>query len=137
MIPTTENAAPSTGAFDERQELKDMIGRLSRIQGQLRGICRMIQEQRPCVEVMQQVSAAESALARIGSFVFKRHVEHCVSTDAIRNDTPSGNEVGGLLGLVSRLDELSYGARPSEPLEAQPPCRGRHTEPQSSPGAGN
>lgn len=125
MVPTTESSASANGAFDERQELKDMVGRLSRIQGQLRGICRMIQEQRSCVEVMQQVSAAESALARIGSFVFKRHVEHCVRTDAMQSDAQPGVEVGGLLGLVNRLDELSLGGRPVEPLEAQPPCRDR------------
>jgi DNA-binding FrmR family transcriptional regulator len=56
----------------------NLLSRLNRAEGQLRGIRRMIETPRPCVEILQQLSAAEAALGRISHSVFKFHVEHCV-----------------------------------------------------------
>lgn len=56
----------------------NLVSRLNRAEGQLRGIRRMIEAPRPCVDILQQLSAAEAALRRISHSVFKFHVEHCV-----------------------------------------------------------
>jgi DNA-binding FrmR family transcriptional regulator len=55
-----------------------IVTRLNRIEGQVRGIRRMVQEPRLCVEILQQLSAAEAALNRISLAVFRYHVETCV-----------------------------------------------------------
>ena len=57
---------------------QSMTARLNRVEGQLRGIRRMVQEPRLCVEILQQLSAAEAALNRISLSVFRFHVETCV-----------------------------------------------------------
>jgi DNA-binding FrmR family transcriptional regulator len=63
--------------LDEAQQ-QAIVTRLNRIEGQVRGIRRMVQEPRLCVELLQQLSAAEAALNRISLAVFRYHVENCV-----------------------------------------------------------
>jgi DNA-binding FrmR family transcriptional regulator len=63
--------------LDEPQQ-QAIVTRLNRIEGQVRGIRRMVQEPRLCVEILQQLSAAEAALNRISLAVVRYHVERCV-----------------------------------------------------------
>ena len=60
--------------------------RLRRIAGQVAGIQRMLDEDRYCVDVLNQVAAARAALDQVGKVVLGAHVEHCV-TEAFRNGT--------------------------------------------------
>jgi len=55
-----------------------IVTRLNRIEGQIRGIRRMVQEPRLCVEILQQLAAAEAAMNRISLAVLKFHVDKCV-----------------------------------------------------------
>lgn len=66
---------------DEKQKV---INRLKRIEGQVRGIQKMVEEDRYCVDILVQISAIQSALKNVGFSVTERHLNHCVS-DAIRN----------------------------------------------------
>ena len=52
--------------------------RLSRIEGQVRGISRMVEEKRYCVDVITQIAAVRAALRRVEEAVLKDHVSHCV-----------------------------------------------------------
>ncbi|MEM7079488.1 MAG: metal-sensitive transcriptional regulator [Pseudomonadota bacterium] len=58
------------------------IKRLKRIEGQVRGVGRMIEEERYCIEVLQQLQAIKAALARVEDVVLKDHTATCVA-DAI------------------------------------------------------
>ena len=59
-----------------------LVTRLNRIEGQVRGIRRMVQESRRCLEILQQLAAAEAALNRVSLAVVKVHVERCVPAAA-------------------------------------------------------
>ncbi|MFD2655254.1 metal-sensing transcriptional repressor [Gracilibacillus thailandensis] len=61
---------------DEKQKV---INRLKRIEGQVRGIQKMVEDDRYCVEVLVQISAIQSALKNVGFSVTERHIKHCVS----------------------------------------------------------
>lgn len=52
--------------------------RLSRIEGQVRGIARMVEEDRYCIDVVTQISAVRAALKRVEEEILKDHVGHCV-----------------------------------------------------------
>lgn len=65
---------------DEKQKV---INRLKRIEGQVRGIQKMVEEDRYCVDILVQISAIQSALKNVGFSVTERHLNHCVS-DAIK-----------------------------------------------------
>jgi len=68
-------------------ESDDLIVRLRRIEGQVKGIQKMMEERRPCREVLTQIMAARSSLDQVGVQVFQREVAEC-----LKSDTPEGNE---------------------------------------------
>lgn len=67
-----------------KEEKDKVINRLKRIEGQVRGIQSMVEEDRYCVDILVQISAIQSALKNVGFAVTERHIKHCV-TDAIQN----------------------------------------------------
>ena len=73
------------------------LDRLSRAEGQVRGIRRMVEEGAYCVDIITQIQAVQAALGAIGARILRKHVEHCVA-DAMR----SGDEVD----MDSKVDEL-------------------------------
>src|SRR5512142_2769342 len=85
---TREPENPGTGEpvmLDESQQ-QAIVTRLNRIEGQVRGIRRMVQEPRLCVEILQQLAAAEAALNRVSGAILKYHVETCVPAAIARGD---------------------------------------------------
>ena len=61
--------------------------RLNRIEGQVRGLGKMLDEQRPCVEVLQQLASVQAALRGVTKTVLRNYLERC-ATDAIRSNDP-------------------------------------------------
>ena len=55
-----------------------LIGRLSRIEGQVRGISKMVVDGRYCIDVLTQVRAARAALAKVETAMLKDHLGHCI-----------------------------------------------------------
>lgn len=66
-----------------RDEKEKVINRLKRIEGQVRGIQKMVDDDRYCVDILVQISAIQSALKNVGFAVTERHINHCV-TDAVK-----------------------------------------------------
>src|SRR5512134_3112001 len=62
----------------DAQQQTALVVRLNRVEGQIRGIRRMVQEPRLCVDILQQLAAPEAALHRISLAILKVHVEKCV-----------------------------------------------------------
>lgn len=56
----------------------ERMKRLSRIEGQVRGIARMVEDDRYCVDIVTQISAVRAALRKVEEEVLKQHIEHCV-----------------------------------------------------------
>ncbi|MFH0824272.1 MAG: metal-sensitive transcriptional regulator [Pseudomonadota bacterium] len=63
-----------------------VIDRISRVEGQVRGLRKMVEEDRDCFEVLKQIAAAAGALRSIGMVLLEDHLRGCVS-DAIRSKT--------------------------------------------------
>lgn len=60
-----------------------VINRLKRIEGQVRGIQKMVEADRYCMDILVQISAINAALKKVGLSVGERHMKHCVS-DAVK-----------------------------------------------------
>ena len=58
--------------------------RLKRIEGQVRGVQKMIEDRRYCVDIITQLQSISAAIARVQELVLKKHLEHCV-TEAMRS----------------------------------------------------
>ena len=82
------------------KEKKDLMTRLSRIEGQVRGVKAMVEDDRYCVDILTQVSAIQAALNGFNKELLARHVKSCV-VDDIRD----GNDgaVDELCGLLKKL----------------------------------
>ena len=80
---------------------KDVLPRLRKIEGQIKGIHKMIEKERYCIDIINQVTAAQRALDQVSLRVMKRHIESCV-TDAIKSDG-SGSIIGELMETIYKF----------------------------------
>jgi DNA-binding FrmR family transcriptional regulator len=80
-----------------------LVTRLNRIEGQVRGIRRMIEEPRLCVEILQQLAAAEAALNRISLAVLKFHVEKCVPDGIEQGEAERTKSLAELVDIFDRF----------------------------------
>ncbi|HLR09397.1 MAG TPA: metal-sensing transcriptional repressor [Bacillota bacterium] len=62
-----------------RDEKEAVINRLKRIEGQVRGIQKMVTEDRYCMDILVQISAINAALKKVGFSLAERHAKYCVS----------------------------------------------------------
>lgn len=58
---------------------KDCLSRLSRIEGQVRGVARMVEEERYCIDILTQIRAIKAALNKVETVVLKDHADHCIA----------------------------------------------------------
>lgn len=77
--------------------------RLKKIEGQIRGISKMVKEEKYCIDIIHQISAAEKALDKVAKIVLKRHIESCVK-DAIEKGDPNA-KVDELIKTVFKLSD--------------------------------
>lgn len=84
----------------KRDNKAALTNRLSRIEGQVRGVARMIDEDRYCIDVLTQLQAIRAALARVETEMLNDHLGHCIEA-AI-----SGGDAGDQRRKASELIEL-------------------------------
>jgi DNA-binding FrmR family transcriptional regulator len=83
---------------------RSCLARLGRIEGQVRGIARMVEDDRYCIDLVTQLQAVRAALKRVEEAVLKDHVAHCVE-GAIRsgNAADQRRKVAELLTVLGKL----------------------------------
>ena len=79
-----------------------LLGRLGRVEGQVRGVARMVEEERYCLDVLTQIAAAQAALDKIALGLLDDHTRHCLLGDGAG---PSGPEaqVDEIMAAVGRM----------------------------------
>ena len=82
--------------------------RLHRIEGQVRGIERMVDDDRYCIDILTQVAAVKTALERVAFEVLDDHVNHCVAgAIAAGDERVAAEKTGDLLAAVHRFAKTS------------------------------
>ncbi|HET7572271.1 MAG TPA: metal-sensitive transcriptional regulator [Gaiellaceae bacterium] len=95
-------ATTHTHGYAEHKEL--LRNRLARIEGQVRGISRMIEEDRYCIDVLTQLAAVDTALEAVALKVLEDHVGHCVAGALASGDPAQAQEKSAeLLAAVRRF----------------------------------
>jgi DNA-binding FrmR family transcriptional regulator len=95
--------APRDHIMLDPQHQQAIVTRLNRIEGQVRGIRRMVQEPRQCIEILQQLSAAEAALNRISLAIFRYHVETCVPEGIAKGEPEHSQRLAELVDIFDRF----------------------------------
>ena len=80
---------------------RQLLPRLRRIEGQIRGIARMVEERRYCIEVIQQLTAARRALDQVSLNIMSGHINTCVS-EAIRH-RDGEKKINELMQTINRF----------------------------------
>jgi len=70
----------------QRNDKPRLLNRLKRIEGQVRGVARMIEEDRYCIDVLTQLQAVRAALSRVETEMLKDHLGHCIESAIVRGD---------------------------------------------------
>ncbi|MBB4426927.1 DNA-binding FrmR family transcriptional regulator [Bradyrhizobium sp. CIR48] len=89
-----------------RKDIKASIGkRLGRIEGQVRGLSKMVEEDRYCIDIVTQISAVRAALRRVEEEVLKDHVAHCVEHAIASGDKADQREkIAELMAVIGRAE---------------------------------
>ncbi|MDH6522303.1 metal-sensitive transcriptional regulator [Streptomyces sp. SAI-090] len=80
---------------------QDLLARMHRVEGQVRGVTRMVEQDRYCIDVLTQISAVHRALQEVALGLLDQHARHCM-LDAARSDPAAGE---------AKLDELTTALR--------------------------
>jgi len=91
--------AQARGYTATKEQLRD---RLARIEGQVRGVARMVEEDRYCIDVLTQISAIQAALDRVGLGLLDDHARHCL-IGGHGGPTDPDEQVQELMGAVGRM----------------------------------
>lgn len=97
----SESATAAHPHVHSEESLRRIVNRLSRIEGHIRGIKTMVQESRPCPEVLVQIAAVRGALNRVSRIILDEHLTECVGRAA-----SEGNIEEELEELKSALDRF-------------------------------
>ena len=84
----------------DQEEIKALMNRLSRIEGQIRGIKNMLEKDAYCTDIITQVSAANAALNAFNRELMASHIRSCVKTDVEKGDDASLEE---MISLMQKL----------------------------------
>lgn len=89
-----------------KREIKHAcLKRLNRIEGQVRGLTRMVEGDRYCIDIVTQISAVRAALRRTEEEILRDHVAHCVEYAIAAGDkTDQRRKVAELMAVISRAD---------------------------------
>lgn len=79
--------------------------RFGRIEGQVRGLSKMVEEDRYCIDIVTQISAVRAALRRVEEEVLRDHVSHCVEhAIASGNKADQRSKIAELMAVIGRAD---------------------------------
>ena len=82
------------------------LRRLSRVEGQIRGLAGMVEADRYCIDVVTQIAAARAALKRVEELVLKDHVAHCVEHAIASGDRrEQRRKVAELMDVLGRIQD--------------------------------
>ncbi|WP_082043614.1 metal-sensitive transcriptional regulator [Mobilicoccus massiliensis] len=98
--PDAESAPAAPGYHDQKAA---HLARLKRIEGQVRGIAKMIEDDRYCIDILTQVSAATSALKSVSLGLLDEHMAHCVVAAAREGGAEQETKLREVSDAVTRL----------------------------------
>jgi DNA-binding FrmR family transcriptional regulator len=87
----------------EKHSKSANLKRLSRIEGQVRGLARMVEDDRYCIEIVTQIAAVRAALRRVEEEILREHVAHCVEHAIASGDkADQRRKVAELMDVMGR-----------------------------------
>ncbi len=91
----------------EEEKRKKVLARLKSIEGHVRGVQRMVEEEAYCIDILKQTTAVQAAIDKVNSIILENHLHSCVTT-AIRGEDPGERErvISELLDVFETQSKL-------------------------------
>ena len=100
----TTSAPETTHAFGYSVNKDKLLKRLARAEGQVRGVARMVEDDRYCIDILTQLAAVDTALESVALEILDDHVKHCVAGALVSGDEAEGEtKIDELLAAVRRF----------------------------------
>src|SRR5947209_8581869 len=97
-------AAEAVRTYGYSEQKDRLLRRLARVEGQVRGVARMVEEDRYCIDILTQVAAADTALENVALAILEDHVKHCVAGALASGDEADAEaKIDELLAAVRRF----------------------------------
>jgi CsoR family transcriptional regulator, copper-sensing transcriptional repressor len=103
MDATQDNEQVTARGYIKARDKELLQNRLRRIEGQVRGVQRMVDEESYCVDILTQIASVVSALEKVGTILLKDHVEHCVRESIERGGAEADEKIEELTAAVERF----------------------------------
>ncbi len=98
-----DEGSPAAGPQGYSADKDAVLARLRRIEGQVRGIARMVEDDTYCIDVLTQVSAATRALENVALLLLEDHLGHCVRGAAVRGGVEADEKLAEASAAIARL----------------------------------
>ena len=89
-----------THGYNDNKE--HILKRLKRAEGQVRGVARMVDEDKYCIDILTQINASQAALDKVAIELLRDHAKHCL-TDKSLNDQGVQDKADELVGAIDRM----------------------------------
>ena len=101
------------------EQRRDILNRLKSVDGHLRGVIKMVEEDAYCMDVIKQLQAVQGAIGRVNALLLSDHLQTCVTT-AIQGDAPAERErvIGELLRLFEQGQQTPIASAGAVPAPA-------------------
>ncbi|MHC5179921.1 MAG: metal-sensitive transcriptional regulator [Planctomycetota bacterium] len=81
----------------------DTLSALHRIEGQVRGVQRMVDEKQYCIDILNQIAAVKGALGSVEKRILERHFQHCVKNAmASQSETNTAEKINEIMDLINK-----------------------------------
>ena len=87
------------GYVDNKEQV---LKRLKRAEGQVRGVARMVEEDKYCMDILTQINATQAALDKVALELLRDHAHHCLTNDHV-HATDGGSKADELVNAISRM----------------------------------
>lgn len=89
-------------AYGYKDNKKQLLKRLSRAEGQVRGVARMVDEDSYCIDILTQITAVQAALDKVALELLRDHAKHCLTKDSQSSSTKADELVGAVGRMLAR-----------------------------------
>lgn len=121
ILPTSMSAQPIPSRHSYTKDRAQLLRRLSRLEGQVRGVARMIEREEYCIDILQQTAALRAAVDAVSLRLMEDHVAGCLATAVKTGDAGAYTEE--VMEVVRRSMGRPVRARPAEEQPSHRPTR--------------
>ena len=102
-MESREGSGAAAHGYIKQGDKEKILARLRRIEGQVRGLQRMVDEEAYCVDILTQIGSVVSASEKVGAILLKDHVEHCVRESIEKGGLEADEKIEELTTAVERF----------------------------------